>query len=81
MVPKSIATTTENGRATRGLSSVLGEGEGVRGAILQSFLEGEGELFGDVDLDLFSSGTRRLLVLGCRSSAIMEETGLSQPLR
>lgn len=34
-----------------------GEGEGVRGAILQSFLEGEGELLGDVDLDLSSSGS------------------------
>lgn len=32
-----------------------GEGEGVIGAILQSFWEGEGELFGDVDLHLSSS--------------------------
>lgn len=32
-----------------------GDGEGVRGAILQSFLEGEGELLGDVDLQLSSS--------------------------
>lgn len=33
---------------------LTGDGEGVKGAILHSFLEGEGEPEGDVDVDLSS---------------------------